>query len=410
MIGPAELQQRIIAFHKRNPWSEAARFNAGTLVEGVGNSLGPRVFVVDCSTNERDTVHRGAGAAKWCKVFFGRKRLIREAKLEPHQKHLLHVLLDYLGRNEWTFPTQKRLALDVGVTVTRIQQVIDELRVLRVVDERAREKNRRYHEYRIDFGTLRTIQQERDEPHRQTKPASPVDVTPENKPASSTQPKPALPSHTKPAWYRKNQGKEPIEPSPSDDGDGWKEIQKQLRQEGVRAWREVVRCARENGCSTTGIQKLIDYFRLHRDAWESPAGALYHRVANATPDQRADDPATWLPMKPAFVRQHKATQQNAATKLLAELSHDDIRKDLEWAVEMKMLRPLALKQFNDDPDDYLKFQANQTTIAKVIAARDAAIGQRAPIAQPPPADSSEHKQKRTPHGNEASALRSAQSP
>lgn len=106
-------------------------------------------------------------------------------------------------------------------------------------------------------------------------------------------------------------------PSPSnDDGDEWRKIQKQLREEGVRAWRESVRLARESECSPADIQAVIDYFRSRREAWESPSAALHHRVSNATPDQRPDDPATWLPFKPSFVSREqsaKEAQRRAAT-------------------------------------------------------------------------------------------------
>lgn len=98
--------------------------------------------------------------------------------------------------------------------------------------------------------------------------------------------------------------------SPSnEDGGDWEKIQKQLREEGVRAWREAVRRACESECSPADIQAVIDYFRLRRDAWESPSGALHHRVSNATPDQQPDNPATWLPFKPSFVSREQSAKE-----------------------------------------------------------------------------------------------------
>ncbi len=114
------------------------------------------------------------------------------------------------------------------------------------------------------------------------------------------------------------------EPSPSNgDGDEWRGIEKQLRAEGVREGREAIQQAREAGCSPADIQAVIDYFRSRRDAWELPEAALYRRVLNATPDQLANDPATWFPFKPAFLRREQSAKEarqrivEAQTKALA---------------------------------------------------------------------------------------------
>lgn len=357
---------------------------------------------------------------KWCKLFFDRKRLIREAKLEPHQKHFLHVLADCVRWNEWAWPTQKTLALDVGVTVTRIQQVIDELSVLRVVEERSREENRRYHEYRIDFGQLAAIQQTRDRKHRQAKPASPVVTDSDTKPASSTHTKSAMSSHTKPAWYRKNQEKEPRESSPSKgDGDEWGGIEKQLRAEGVREERKAVRQAREAGCSPADIQAVIDYFRSRRDAWELPEAALYRRVLNATPDRRADDPATWMPFSPAFVRREQsikeAHQRDAEREQqrLAGVARNQANQ--RHAAELQRLED----QFGAEcdrltPDDVRQIATQDSSLA--MPYRLAKSDRASPVtssptlrpyllrhlaARSPPASTAPTEQ--TPHVNEASA-------
>ena len=136
------------------------------------------------------------------------------------------------------------------------------------------------------------------------------------------------------------------------------------------------------------VQQLVSYLEAHP---EYGKGALEFRLKNSPPGTPIDK--GWP--EPRNRPQRKNAQRAGTEKLLAELSQDDIRKDLEWAVAMKMLQPRALHQFNDDPDDFLKFPANQSTLAQVIAARDAAIGQRAPTAQPPPADSSDRTENRT---------------
>lgn len=179
-----------------------------------------------------------------------------------------------------------------------------------------------------------------------------------------------------------------LEQTPS-TGRGWAEINKELRDAEVKWPDNAVKSAREKHCSLQDIQAVIDFGYSHRDAWDDFGLALYHRVANATPDQRPDDSATWLPMKLAVVRQAKTAQHTAIAKRLSEMTHAEIRSVLEWGIESGWLRTRkTLDQFNEDADDFLKFPANQSTLSKLFSARDGAASNRAPNAQPPPTVSS----------------------
>ncbi|MCX7422512.1 MAG: hypothetical protein NT013_23615 [Planctomycetia bacterium] len=244
-------------------------------------------------------------------------------------------------------------------------------------------------------------------------------------------------------------------PSPSNgDGEGWKEIEKQLRDAHVREWCDAVRSARAAGCSLTEIQAVINYFREYRDAWELPEAALYRRVLNATPDQRADDPATWLPFSPSFVRREQSAKEaqqrtvEAQQKRLADAQRklelqreDDERQRLEDAFGAECDRLTA--------DDLRQISMQDSSLNAAIqwhrkgksAGQDAKqqphirglllkwLAQRTPSESPsepaisgdssrstlddgdarsPPTQSNTpRKTERTPHANEMSALQSS---
>ena len=99
-----------------------------------------------------------------------------------------------------------------------------------------------------------------------------------------------------------------LEQTPS-TGRGWAEINKELRDAEVKWPDNAVKSAREKHCSLQDIQAVIDFGYSHRDAWDDFGLALYHRVANATPDQRPDDPATWMKMKSAFINRTKEVER-----------------------------------------------------------------------------------------------------
>lgn len=153
-------------------------------------------------------------------------------------------------------------------------------------------------------------------------------------------------------------------PSPSNgDGEEWQRIQKQLREEGVRAWREAVRLARESECSTTDIQAVIDYFRSRREAWESPSAALHHRVSNATPDQQPGNPATWLPFKPSFVSREqsaKEAQRRAAADEQRRLANEQRESERQRdADEFQRLEDELGTECDQLTDDDIRQMATQ---------------------------------------------------
>lgn len=146
-------------------------------------------------------------------------------------------------------------------------------------------------------------------PSETSKPAKggrPCPPTPDADVRSRRTPASPLPGHPCPPNSPLNV---PKQPSPS-TARGWRGIEKQLSDAGVHEWREAARLARDAGCSSEHIGAVIEYFGSRRDAWGSPEGALYHRVKNATPDKRPDDPATWLPMKPAFARRSQSAKDD----------------------------------------------------------------------------------------------------
>jgi len=229
-------------------------------------------------------------------------------------------------------------------------------------------------------------------------PGHPCPPTPDTDDRSGRTPMSAHPGRPCPPNIPLNSSQQP---SPS-TGRGWRDIEKQLRDEGVHEWCQAVRLARENGCRPSDIQAVIFYFREHRDAWESPAGALYRRITNATPDQRADDLATWLPMKPAFVRRQKESQQRMADekrRRLAELPRDEARALLIWGIDNELVSSELLDTFDSDPQFQL-WPDKQNLLASLMVAHVAATKPTDATAQPPPHN---RAQKRTQHSSHAAS-------
>jgi len=109
-------------------------------------------------------------------------------------------------------------------------------------------------------------------------------------------------------------------------------------------WREVERraadhifdlsciaTARDRGCTPAEILELLEFGAANADRWESPGGAISHRIRNAVPGQPADQ--RWSePRKTPNRQSHTAQRQNAQENAQsARARRDDgiARRELE---------------------------------------------------------------------------------
>lgn len=297
--------------------------------------------------------------------FFERKALIRGAKLKPHQKHFLHVLTDYLRYNEFAWPCQESLALDLGLSVTRVQQIIPELSALRVIKKREQESDRSRLEYAIRFDVLATMQVPR-KPNwsRRTRVASSLDPMPtlaltdpqdpkptlglateDPKPALVEDTKPALAQHPKPALARRIQEKQTRKPPPP-ASDEWQEVESDLENEGVAKASEAVAGAHERGYTPEQARLVIQHYRANAGAWKS--GALFRRLTSIGPNIPIE--GGWPKVDPAFTlkqQRAKEVQQRAAEDRLRR--EDDEKRKLHRQREDNELQRLEV-QFGAECD------------------------------------------------------------
>lgn len=73
------------------------------------------------------------------------------------------------------------------------------------------------------------------------------------------------------------------------DADQWGKVEEELISAGVSHWRGLLSSYRETGCSAEHGQALIEFWKRHQDRFDSPIGALHHRMENAHPSIPTDD-------------------------------------------------------------------------------------------------------------------------
>jgi hypothetical protein len=81
----------------------------------------------------------------------------------------------------------------------------------------------------------------------------------------------------------------PSNSEPAGDADQWAKVEEELILAGVSRWRALLGHFRESGCSAEHALKLIEFWKQHRDRFDSPVGALHHRLENAHPSIPADE-------------------------------------------------------------------------------------------------------------------------
>lgn len=263
-------------------------------------------------------------------------------------------------------------------------------------------------------------------------PGHPCPPTPDTDDLPRGTPVSALPGHPCPPNIPLNLSHEPPPQPGAGGGDEWKEIGRQMRAAHVRAWSEAIDGARENDCQPADILPVIDWFHPRRDAWKEPEVALYQRVRNATPDQRPDDPATWMPMKPAYVRQQKETQRQGTDaerkrrdneerlRDQEKLATERDRLEAEHGVECDGLTDddfADMKASNSELRMRLKLQKNwrsprfRISLLRAVEQRKhSAPAEDEGDARGPAAVSPDPKYEQPTHANESAALQSAQSP
>ncbi|MGZ0174303.1 MAG: hypothetical protein ACKVHE_32775 [Planctomycetales bacterium] len=82
---------------------------------------------------------------------------------------------------------------------------------------------------------------------------------------------------------------EPSKPEPAGDADQWGEVEEGLISSGVSHWRGLLGSFRGAGCSAEHALALIEFWKRHRDRFNSPVGALHHRFENAHPTIPVDE-------------------------------------------------------------------------------------------------------------------------
>lgn len=82
---------------------------------------------------------------------------------------------------------------------------------------------------------------------------------------------------------------EPSKPESVGDADQWDKVEAGLISLGVSRWRGLLDSFRKTGCSAEHALELIEFWKRHQDRFESPIGALHHRMDNAHPSIPADE-------------------------------------------------------------------------------------------------------------------------
>lgn len=112
----------------------------------------------------------------------------------------------------------------------------------------------------------------------------------------------------------------------SPSSQAWKGVEEDLRNAGVRLWREAAASARSNGCTTDAVVNVIGYWRLNTGAWD--AGALFQRVSNMLPGEDCSD--LWPEKSPKFEaakrREESSKSQVAAS---SKRKADEVRKSAD---------------------------------------------------------------------------------
>lgn len=85
-------------------------------------------------------------------------------------------------------------------------------------------------------------------------------------------------------------------PEPAGDADQWVEMEERLISSGVSDWRGLRGSFRGTGCSAQHGLALIKFWTEHQDGFDSPVGALHHRLKNAHPSIPVGD--GWPGLKP----------------------------------------------------------------------------------------------------------------
>lgn len=198
---------------------------------------------------------------------------------------------------------------------------------------------------------------------------------------------------------------DPLPKTSTSTSEDWPAVEAELFGLGLKAAGGTVTLARERGFTPERVRQAIAFWQKHPE-WGP--GAIHEHIKHTPPSVTAEH--GWWPESKDTSQTVSASKRLADANRLSEMTHDDLREVLKWGVDGGLVRPMPLEQFNDDPDHFLKIIPNQALLVKLLSARDDATKNVAPTAQPPPSVSSPPKRERTPHGNEASALRSAQSP
>ncbi len=82
---------------------------------------------------------------------------------------------------------------------------------------------------------------------------------------------------------------EPAKAEPVDDAAQLEAVGEELISSGVGDWRRLLDTYRETGCSAKHGLELIAFWKRHQDRFDSPIGALHHRMENAHPSIPTDD-------------------------------------------------------------------------------------------------------------------------
>lgn len=82
---------------------------------------------------------------------------------------------------------------------------------------------------------------------------------------------------------------EPSKPEPAGDAAQLVEVEERLISSGVSHWRGLLGSFPESGCSAQHWLALIEFWEKHRDRFDSPVGALHHRLKNAHPSIPVDE-------------------------------------------------------------------------------------------------------------------------
>ncbi|MDA1164273.1 MAG: hypothetical protein O3B13_14350, partial [Planctomycetota bacterium] len=87
-------------------------------------------------------------------------------------------------------------------------------------------------------------------------------------------------------------------PESASDAGQWREAEEGLISSGVSRWRALLDSYRQTGCSAEHALELIEFWKRNQDRFDSPVGALHHRLENAHPAIPADERWPGLQTKP----------------------------------------------------------------------------------------------------------------